>query len=539
MNDDAKLLQRYAHEQSEAAFAELVRRHVDLVYSAALRRSNGDTHRAEDAVQQVFVSLARNAAKLASHPALEAWLYTATRNAVVNLAVAEQRRAKREQEAVMSGMLSPEENAADWSELRPVLDAVMDELGEPDRTAVLLRFFKKRSFAEVGVALSVSENTARMRTERAVEKLRLVLEKRGVRSSAAALGLVLGRQAVVAAPAAMSVAVTAYILKLARGSALSPVTAATGAGKGILVSALLVAAAVLVTVGVVRLRGSKAVAARQPASAPWHERGEPDSGATAHVAEKPTAKEQVSQKASVRTEAVASRPAPGPSDPKAVEVLQKMAAAYAALTTYQDSGEVVEKTLEGVERGRSVFKTRFRKPDRFSLVWSRRVSMRDTWSGCLWWFGEKAGNYWSVRSTFAESSSRRNVLVRGLALTQGSGFHVPRFFVGRDGDRLFSLVDLVGVSLAGELPHEDGMCYVVKGQHADGTPFELWIGQKDFLLRKLKSVLPIPFLKNTAGTPKAPEGILEENRRNVRVDLVLADDVFNEAKTLADSQTAK
>src|SRR5688572_30699093 len=99
MDDTATLLRRYAREKSEAAFAELVRRHVDLVYSAALRRTNGDAHRAADVAQQVFTRLARDAAKLTGHTVLAAWLYTTTRNAAVDLIRAEQRRRTHEQEA--------------------------------------------------------------------------------------------------------------------------------------------------------------------------------------------------------------------------------------------------------------------------------------------------------------------------------------------------------------------------------------------------------------------------------------------------------
>src|SRR5688572_24502207 len=100
MNDDADLLRCYAEKDSDDAFTELVRRHIDLVYSAALRRSDGDPHRAKDIVQQVFLSLAQHAARLAGHPALGAWLYTATRNAAINVAVAERRRKQRELDAM-------------------------------------------------------------------------------------------------------------------------------------------------------------------------------------------------------------------------------------------------------------------------------------------------------------------------------------------------------------------------------------------------------------------------------------------------------
>src|SRR5580692_4660613 len=103
MNDDATLLRRYAEDRSEAAFTELVKRHLDLVYSAALRRTGGDPHRAADVAQQVFGALARDARRLSRHSVLQAWLHTATRNASLNLMISEHRRKTRESMAAGLG----------------------------------------------------------------------------------------------------------------------------------------------------------------------------------------------------------------------------------------------------------------------------------------------------------------------------------------------------------------------------------------------------------------------------------------------------
>ena len=203
MNDDTALLQEYARERSEAAFSELVRRHVGLVYSAALRRTQGDTHRAEDVAQQVFTKLARDATRVSRHPALGAWLYTATRNAAINLQQAEWRRARREQEAqAMHGLIAESEPSADWERLRPMLDSVIDQLSEADRTVVILRYFEQSPLGEIGSLLNLTENAARMRTERALDRLRRWLARRGVTSSSAALATALGAQTVSAAPPA-------------------------------------------------------------------------------------------------------------------------------------------------------------------------------------------------------------------------------------------------------------------------------------------------------------------------------------------------
>ena len=211
MMDDTELLRRYVADRSQAAFTELVTRHLDLVYSAAFRRTDGDAALAEDIAQQVFTTLARNAAALRGHTLLPGWLYVATRHAAASALRVERRRKAREQEAQAMNHLTSSP-ATDWRQLRPELDAVIDQLDDRDRDAVLLRFFEGRPFAEIGAALRISEDGARMRVDRALEKLRALLAKRGVTSTAAALALALANQAVVAAPAGLAAAVTSTAL---------------------------------------------------------------------------------------------------------------------------------------------------------------------------------------------------------------------------------------------------------------------------------------------------------------------------------------
>ena len=244
MIDDAELLRRYAEERSEAAFTEFVGRQIGLVYSAALRRTGSDAHRAADVAQQVFLSVARHAAALARHPRLTGWLYTATRNAAHNLMREEQRRAKREQAAqVANDVHAAAEAPADWGRVAPVLDAAMDELNERDREAVLLRYFEGRPLHDLGMRFGVSENAARMRVERALEKLRGRLVRRGLTSTATALGLALGAHGAVSAPAAVTASVS--------GAALAGVTGAAGGS----------VAASLTIMGMTKLQGGIAVVA--------------------------------------------------------------------------------------------------------------------------------------------------------------------------------------------------------------------------------------------------------------------------------------
>ncbi|HEY4248259.1 MAG TPA: sigma-70 family RNA polymerase sigma factor [Lacunisphaera sp.] len=213
MTDDAELLHCYAKDRSESAFTELVRRHINLVYGAALRRAGGDAHRAADVVQLVFTELARKAASLKEHAVLTGWLYATTRNKAIDTLRSERRRQNRETEAqVMHESSSSGAADIDWARLRPVLDDVLDDLNNDEREAVLLRFFQELSFSEIGATLRVSEDAARMRVSRSLEKLRAALSRRGVTSTTAALTMALASQTGMAAPAGLVTIVTTTAL---------------------------------------------------------------------------------------------------------------------------------------------------------------------------------------------------------------------------------------------------------------------------------------------------------------------------------------
>src|SRR5262245_48916539 len=184
MLDDRQLLRRYVAHGSDAAFSELVARHVNLVYSAALRRAGRDTHLAQDVAQLVFTDLARKARSLPKDVVLAGWLHKATRFATAQVLRSEDRREKREQEAVAMNELKSD-STLDWEQIRPLLDEALDRLNQTDRDALLLRFFEQRSLAEVGRALGSNEEATRKRVSRALEKLRAHLARRGLTTTAA------------------------------------------------------------------------------------------------------------------------------------------------------------------------------------------------------------------------------------------------------------------------------------------------------------------------------------------------------------------
>jgi len=143
VNDDLQLLRRYAEEGSECAFSELVARHIDLVYTAALRQVAGDAHLAQDVTQTVFADFARKARALSGRVVLTGWLFQATRYAAAKAVRAERRRLNREREAVV--MQEPSTGTdANWEQLSPVLDEAVARLGAKDRDAVLLRYFERK-----------------------------------------------------------------------------------------------------------------------------------------------------------------------------------------------------------------------------------------------------------------------------------------------------------------------------------------------------------------------------------------------------------
>lgn len=224
---DSQLLFEYAERRSEAAFAELVGRHVDLIYSAALRMMAGDTHLAEDVTQASFIALAENAGKLIKHPVLSGWLHQTARNIAANAIRSDARRRAREQEAaVMNGLLSAEPDVP-WDQLAPHLDAVLGQLNEAERNALFLRYFERKSAREAGQSLGLSEEAAQKRVNRALEHVRRLFARRGVTVGAGALIAALSANAVHAAPASLAATISTAATMTAAGTAVQTSTLIT------------------------------------------------------------------------------------------------------------------------------------------------------------------------------------------------------------------------------------------------------------------------------------------------------------------------
>jgi uncharacterized protein (TIGR03435 family) len=221
MNDDLNLLREFARNNSEEAFAVLVSRHVNLVYSVALRQVR-DPHLAEEITQVVFIILARKADSLGDKTILPGWLCRTARYASANALTIQRRWQHREQEAYMQSILNEAEPVETWNQIAPLLDGAMEKLGQKDHDALVLRFFENKTFAEVGATLGASEDAAKMRVNRALEKLRKFFTKRGVSSTTAIIAGTISTNSVQAAPVALAKSVTA--VAIAKGAAVSTST---------------------------------------------------------------------------------------------------------------------------------------------------------------------------------------------------------------------------------------------------------------------------------------------------------------------------
>jgi RNA polymerase sigma factor (sigma-70 family) len=200
---DSELIRQYLQTGAERAFEELVHRHVDLVYSTALRVLRNPTL-AEDVTQRVFVSLASHARQLAQRPVLTGWLYETTRNFAVTTVRSEERRKHREQEVAHMESTNSNESTALWSQIEPALDDALSRLTPADRDLILWRYFERKTALQIGERLGVSAEAAQKRLVRAIDRLREMLADHGVPAPVAGLTALLASQSMQSAPSGLA-----------------------------------------------------------------------------------------------------------------------------------------------------------------------------------------------------------------------------------------------------------------------------------------------------------------------------------------------
>jgi RNA polymerase sigma factor (sigma-70 family) len=262
--DDNSHLRQFVEAGSQESFRELVGRHTNLVYACAMQRLR-DPHAAEDVTQAVFLTLALKAKNLRSHTSLAGWLFTTTRYVATRYQRGEQRRKEREMRAFEETPIADSGTATEaaWEHMQPHLAGALDSLSGADREAVLLRFYRKASHREVAAALGTSEDGARMRVDRALDKLRRFFAKKSVALSATALAGALTANAAQAAPAGLAATAGATALAGAGGTltVTSTIVLAKGAIQMMFIAQLKTAA--LITAACVVVAGSGVIVAKE------------------------------------------------------------------------------------------------------------------------------------------------------------------------------------------------------------------------------------------------------------------------------------
>jgi RNA polymerase sigma factor (sigma-70 family) len=245
---DLELLGQYARGGAEEAFAALVHRHLDLVYSAALRQVRSP-QLAEEVAQSVFTDLSAAAHRLKTETGLTGWLYQVTRRTAVDVVRRESRRQLRERLAVE--LTDMNAHPSIWSQIEPLLDEAMESLEGDERNAILLRFFENRSLREVGQTLGTSEDAAQKRVSRAVDRLREFFAKRGVTVGATSLVAALSANAVQSAPLGLAMAISSGAVSATAGAALqsSTIMSATKAITMTTIQKILITTALTVGLG--------------------------------------------------------------------------------------------------------------------------------------------------------------------------------------------------------------------------------------------------------------------------------------------------
>ena len=441
---DHDLLRQFAEQHSETAFAALVARHVDKVYATALRHTR-NVHAAEEITQAVFVILAKQSGRLGAKVILAGWLYETARLTAVTYLRSEIRRTRREQEAHMQSALN--ESADDvWPHLAPLLDDAMSKLSAAERHAVVLRYFDGKSLGEVGAALGASEDAAKKRVSRAVEKLRGWFTKRGVTLSATVLTAAIAANSVQAAPAGLAATVTAAAVK---GTLISATLTTLVKTTMKTMTWLKINFAAGVGVAALLAGGVATVAISQTSS------GEKLSGEV---------------------------------------IFQKSRDAYAALTSYSDEGKTVA-SLNGTTVTHT-FTIKLARPNFYRIAWeqsSESAAYKSaTTKSAVWSAG--AGDYLDMGFGGASKQKDKEMALGGATgISGGAAATIPgTFFKMGLGNQLGGfqakkerLVDeKVG----------DADCYVLTSGSKDHAN-TIWIGKSDFLIHQVRKVTSAAAMK--------------------------------------------
>ncbi len=471
LNDDIALLREYARTNSESAFATLVSRHLNLVYSVALRQVR-DAHLAEEITQAVFIILARKADSLGDQTILPGWLCRTARYASANALKIQMRRQRREQEAFMQSQLQDlsrqsEATAETWNQIAPLLDGAMEKLGQKDHDALVLRFFENKTFAEVGVTLGASEDAAKMRVNRALEKLRKIFTKRGVSSTTAIIAGTISANSVQAAPVALAKSVTAVAIVKGSIAAASTITLVKGTMK--MMTWLKIKFALGVGLVAIIASGAATVAISQTSDG-----------------DKLTAQ----------------------------EIAKQAVDAYAGLSSYNGTGKVISES-DG-QTTETTFNIRLQRPDFYRIDWTQtgksinsasplKMQTMQPAKGIVW--NDGSGNYFVTdAANKIDSAKPQKMQTAQLALGAAAGVsgsataEIPGIFFNQNWGSQLAVISSPRIH-AKRLSDEkiaETDCYVIETsidmEQSHDTNIssakmttQFWIGKQDHFIRQIKS----------------------------------------------------
>lgn len=452
------LLRQYAENQSDGAFAALVTRHINLVYSVALRHV-GNPHNAEEITQAVFVILAKKAPSLRHDKALSSWLFQVTRLTASNFIRSETRRHHREEEAYMQSVLE-EDGTEVWPRIAPLLDTAVANLREKDRQAIVLRFYDGRNLREVGLALGANEDAAEKRVNRALEKLRKFFTRHGVYSTTAIIAGTISVNSIQAAPVALAKSMTTVAIAKGSIAAASTLTLVKGTMK--IMTWMKIKFAIGVGMAALLVGGVVTVAISQNSS---------DDKLTAQ------------------------------------DIAGKSRDAYAALASYSDSGTVVYQI--GSQQITTAFNIRLQRPNLYRIDWTQTGGISTT-KGMVW--SDGSGNYSLMgdpmgvnvpgqKPKLKQMPDMKTALTLATGLSGSAASTIPGAFFNQDlGDVFIAPVASGRYPLQKEPDAKvsDVDCFVVssvldfskipdnKGKPGTAST-TLWIGKRDFLIHQCRT----------------------------------------------------